>query len=48
MLFDTGYKNAPEIHNVLEVINDAWNHFPHKSLNGLCPVEMIEMYKTKH
>lgn len=48
MLFHTGYKNAPEIHEVLEVINDAWNHFPHRSLDGLCPVEMIEISKSTH
>jgi hypothetical protein len=48
MLFDTRHKNAPEIHEVLEIINDAWNHFPHRSLDGLCPVEMVEISKSTH
>jgi len=23
------------------LLNDAWNYFPHESLNGLCPMEML-------
>lgn len=26
---------------ILEVFTDAWNYFPHKSFNGLSPVEMF-------
>jgi len=25
----------------LQVINNAWNYFPHKCLDGLCPMEKI-------
>lgn len=28
-----------ELENVLEIVNDAWNYFPHKILNGLSPTE---------
>lgn len=28
--------------NILNMVNDAWNNFPHKKLNGLAPREMIE------
>ncbi len=35
--------------DVLQVINDAWNFFPHKKLDGLCPIEMIKkMDKEKN
>lgn len=39
-MFDTGEKGAPEISEVLELVTDAWNYFPHKLLNGLSPAEM--------
>lgn len=38
-MFDTGEKGAPEISEVLEVVTDAWNYFPHKLLDGLSPAE---------
>lgn len=33
-----------EINNILQVLNDAWNYFPHKSLAGLSPVEKMLEY----
>ena len=34
-------KDTNELNRVLQVFNDAWNYFPHKSLDGLCPMEKI-------
>ncbi len=28
--------------DILQTLNDAWNHFPHKRLNGLAPRDMVE------
>lgn len=39
-MFDTGETGAPEISEVLELVTDAWNYFPHKLLNGLSPAEI--------
>lgn len=39
-IFDRG-GDASEIDNILELVNDAWNYFPHKCLAGLCPMEKI-------
>lgn len=40
-LFADKIKNLDELNAVLKVVNAAWNYFPHKSLNGLCPMEKI-------
>jgi hypothetical protein len=37
-MFDTG-QEAAELSNILELVSDAWNYFPHKSLGGLSPKE---------
>ena len=37
-MFDRG-GDASELSNVLELITDAWNYFPHKALGGLSPAE---------
>ncbi len=37
-MFDNGL-GLVELENVLEIVNDAWNYFPHKILNGLSPTE---------
>ncbi len=34
------YKDASELDNILKLVNDAWDYFPHKSLNGLSPMEI--------
>ncbi len=44
MLFDTG-QGASELQNVLEIVNDAWNYFPHKILDGLSPAEKLSEYR---
>lgn len=38
-LFHT--RSIAEIENIVEVINTAWNYFPHKVLEGRCPAEII-------
>lgn len=43
-MFDTG-QGGIEIQNILEVVNDAWNYFPHKILNGLSPAEKVLEYQ---
>lgn len=39
-MFDRG-GDASELNNVLELVTDAWNYFPHKILGGISPAEMI-------
>jgi hypothetical protein len=45
-MFDTGYE-ASKLQNVLDLVNDAWNYFPHKILNGLSPAEKLLEYQNK-
>ena len=45
-VFDRG-GSTEELNKILEIVNDAWNYFPHKSLNGLCPMEKILEYQEK-
>ena len=45
-MFDTG-QGAAELQNVLELLNDAWNYFPHKVIGGLSPVEKLLEYHQK-
>jgi hypothetical protein len=45
-MFDRG-GDASELSTVLELVNDAWNYFPHKILGGLCPMEKILDYQEK-
>ena len=39
VMFDTG--EADELSNILDVVTDAWNYFPHKALGGKSPEEMM-------
>ncbi|MEK7093306.1 MAG: hypothetical protein AAB927_02370 [Patescibacteria group bacterium] len=39
-MFDVG-QGMEELNNILETVSDAWNYFPHNSLNGLSPAEML-------
>ncbi len=39
MMFDRG-EDASELSNVLELVTDAWNYFPHAAIGGKAPVEM--------
>ncbi len=41
--FDRG-QGIKELNRIFEIINDAWNYFPHKCLDGLCPMEAILKY----
>ena len=45
-MFDNGL-DLVELENVLELVNDAWNYFPHKALGGLSPTEMIKESKRR-
>lgn len=36
--FDSG-QDVDELNKILVVVNEAWNYFPHKILNGVSPVE---------
>ena len=45
-MFDVG-QGLVELNNIIETINDAWNYFPHKVLNGLCPAEKLLEYQKQ-
>ena len=45
-IFDRG-GDASELSNVLELVTDAWNYFPHKALGGISPAEMILKHQQK-
>lgn len=46
-MFDTG-QGVAEFQNVLELVNDAWNYFPHKIIGGLSPAEKLLEYHQNH
>ncbi|MBI3255825.1 MAG: hypothetical protein HYZ63_02540 [Candidatus Andersenbacteria bacterium] len=39
-MFDNG-GDATQVENVLELVTDAWNYFPHEALGGLSPAEKL-------
>ena len=43
-MFDRG-GDASELSNILELVTDAWNYFPHKTLNGLSPADKLLEYQ---
>lgn len=45
-MFDRG-GDASELSNVLELVTDAWNYFPHKVLGGISPAEKLLEHRTK-
>jgi len=45
-MFDRG-GDASELSNVLELVTDAWNYFPHKVLGGISPAEKLLEYQQK-
>jgi len=45
-MFDTG-KIPEELENILELTNDAWNYFSHKTLKDLSPAEMMLKYEKE-
>ena len=46
-MFDRG-GDASELSNVLELVTEAWNYFPHKVLGGISPAEKLFEYQQKH
>lgn len=44
-LFMEKTPNIDEANKILETVNHVWNYFPHKSLDGLCPMEKILEHK---
>jgi hypothetical protein len=45
-MFDNG--DISQLSNVLELVTDAWNYFPHKALGGISPSEKSLEYTEKH
>jgi len=41
-MFDNG--NPNNLSNILELVTEAWNYFPHKVLRGLSPAERLSEY----
>lgn len=39
-IFDDGGRTG-EIENILDIVSDAWNYFPHRCLDGFCPQEKM-------
>ncbi len=39
--------NSERLNAICQIISDAWNSFPHKSLGGLSPIEMSKKTKRK-
>ncbi len=46
-MFDRG-GGASELSNILELVSDAWNYFPHKIIGGISPAEKLLEYNQKH
>ncbi len=47
MTFELAEQNPKtKFEDILQVTNDAWNHFPHKRLNGLAPRDMVERIRA--
>ena len=45
-MFDRG-GDASELSDVLELVTDAWNYFPHKLLDGLSPAEKLLEHRNQ-
>src|SRR3989344_8034483 len=46
-IFDRG-GDASELSNVLELVTDAWNYFPHKVLGGISPAEKLLEHRNEN
>lgn len=46
-MFDRG-GDVGELQNILDLVSDAWNHFPHKALGGFSPQEKLMEYERKN
>ncbi|MBE7524801.1 hypothetical protein KJZ71_05320 [Patescibacteria group bacterium] len=40
--------DASELENVLELVTEAWNYFPHKVLGGISPAEKLLEHKNEN
>jgi|SRR3989339_513907 len=45
-MFDRG-GDTSELENILELVSNAWNYFPHKVLGGISPAEKLLEYQEK-
>lgn len=45
-MFDRG-GDVSELSDILELMTDVWNYFPHRSLDGLSPHEKLMEYKNE-
>jgi Ran GTPase-activating protein (RanGAP) involved in mRNA processing and transport len=45
-MFDRG-GGAAELENALDLVTDAWNYFPHKTLGGISPSEKMTEHHGK-
>jgi len=45
-MFDRG-GDTSELSNVLELVTDAWNYFPHEILGGISPAEKLLEHQGK-
>lgn len=41
-------KDMDELNNIMQIFTDAWNYFPHKSLKGKSPEQMVEKSLKKN
>lgn len=46
-MFDRG-GDASELETILDLVTDAWNYFPHKSIGGLSPAEKALEYQKSN
>ena len=41
-------KTGADINEILQIATDAWNYFPHKTLGGKSPEQIIKEYQKKN
>lgn len=46
-MFDRG-GDTSELDNILGIVTDVWNYFPHKVLGGISPAEVLLKHKDKN
>ena len=46
IMFDNG-KNTLKLNNILELLSDAWNYFPHEIIGGISPNEKLLEHQKK-
>ncbi|MGB7293104.1 MAG: hypothetical protein WBD99_13100 [Thermodesulfobacteriota bacterium] len=47
-MFDTGQYAPEELQDLLELVNNAWNYFPHKIIGGFSPAEKVLEFQKKY